>query len=178
MDRMGMSIRLMLGTGMRTQEIMALEPKHIAEDGSVIQVRQAVTMTKGTPKIGPTKTKTSNREIPVPESLRPIAMALRKTDHPYIWYGEKAALTNPSTFRHQFTMALAKVGEVRMLSPHCCRHSYISHLQAMGVDMETIQSLSGHADIDMTEHYLHVQTEVKTSAVAKLNDMFAFKKSA
>ena len=39
-DRMGYTIRLMLGTGMRSQEVLALEPKHIAEDGSVIQIRQ------------------------------------------------------------------------------------------------------------------------------------------
>lgn len=166
MDRMGMSIRLMLGTGMRTQEMMALESKHIAEDGSVIQVRQAITMTKGTPVIGPPKTKNSTRDIPVPENLRSIAVALRKMGQPFIWYGERGVLTNPSTFRRQYNMALAQVGEIRVLSPHCCRHSYISHLQAMGVDMETIQSLSGHADIEMTEHYLHVQNEVKTSAVA------------
>ncbi len=35
-DLMGLTIRLMLGTGMRTQEMLALEPKHISEDGSVI----------------------------------------------------------------------------------------------------------------------------------------------
>ena len=39
-------------------------------------------------------------------------------------------------------MTLAKVGDVRILSPHCCRHTYISHLQSMGVDIQTIQSLS------------------------------------
>lgn len=38
MDRIGWSIRLMLGTGMRAQEIMGLEPKHITEDGSVITI--------------------------------------------------------------------------------------------------------------------------------------------
>ena len=172
MDRMGMSIRLMLGTGMRTQEIMALQPHHIAKDGSSIQIRQAITMSKGTPKIGPPKTKTSYRNIPVPEGLRDVAMAFRKTDHTYIWHGEKTELCNPSTFRRQFAIALAKVGDVRILSPHCCRHTYISHLQSMGVDIQTIQSLSGHADIDMTEHYLHVQDEVKVSAVAKLDRIF------
>ena len=41
-DKMGMSIRLMLGTGMRSQELLALEPRHIEEDGSVIRIRQAV----------------------------------------------------------------------------------------------------------------------------------------
>ena len=34
--------------------------------------------------------------------------------------------------------------------------------------METIQSLAGHAEMDMTEHYLHVQDSVKATAVESL----------
>ena len=51
-DRMGLSIRLMLGTGMRTQEILALEPRHIEPDGSVIRIEQAINMYKGTGVVG------------------------------------------------------------------------------------------------------------------------------
>ena len=60
----------------------------------------------------------------------------------------------------------------RVLSPHCCRHTYVSQLQAQGVPLETIQSLTGHADVDMTEHYLHVQKEVKEDAAQKLDSLF------
>lgn len=41
-DRMGDSIRLLLGTGMRMQELLALEPYLIEPDGSFIHIRQAV----------------------------------------------------------------------------------------------------------------------------------------
>ena len=41
-DKYGDSIRLMLGTGIRMQELLALEPRLIEEDGSVIHIRQAV----------------------------------------------------------------------------------------------------------------------------------------
>ena len=61
---------------------------------------------------------------------------------------------------------------MRLLSSHCCRHTYVSQLQAKGVPLETIQCLTGHADVDMTEHYLHVQREVKENAVKKLNALF------
>ena len=171
-DRMGMSIRLMLGTGMRTQEIMALEPKHIEEDGSCIHIRQAVTMVKGSPKIGPPKTKTSYRDIPVPSHLREIAKEFRNISEQFIWHGEEVPICNPSVFRKHFRKALIAAGKVRLLSPHCCRHTYVSQLQAQGVPLETIQSLTGHADVDMTEHYLHVQKEVKEDAAQKLNSLF------
>lgn len=172
-DRIGHSIRLMLGTGMRTQELLALEPRHIEEDGSWIYIRQAVTMVKGTPQIGPPKTKTSYRDVPVPSSLMYSARVLRNTKERYVWHGEEAALCNPSVFRKHFKKMLEQVGEVRVLSPHCCRHTYVSQLQAAGVPLETIQNLSGHAKLNMTEHYLHIQQEVKKKAVDQLNGLFS-----
>ena len=76
-DRMGLSIRLMLGTGMRSQELLGLEPRHIAEDGSVIQIRQATKKVKGSVAIGPPKSRDSYRDILVPPSLRGCALFLR-----------------------------------------------------------------------------------------------------
>ena len=171
-NRIGHSIRLLLGTGMRTQELLALEPRHIAEDGSSIQIEQAVTMVKGTPQIGPPKTQTSYREIPVPKKFRPSALFLRNTTEKYIWYGKiPCRFCNPSCFRKHYKKALEELGGVRMLSPHCCRHTYVSQLQAKGIPLETIRYLSGHAEIDMTQHYLHIQPEVKTAAVTVLNQL-------
>ena len=157
---------------MRTQELLALEPRHIAEDGSSITIEQAVTMVKGTPQIGPPKTQTSYREIPVPKKFRPSALFLRNTTEKYIWYGKiPCRFCNPSCFRKHYKKALEELGGVRVLSPHCCRHTYVSQLQAKGIPLETIRYLSGHAEIDMIQHYLHIQPEVKTAAVTVLNQL-------
>ena len=48
-------------------------------------------------------------------------------------------------------------------------------MQALGIDMETIKSIVGHADLDMTRHYLHVQEPIRQAAVQKLSDAFASK---
>ena len=45
-------------------------------------------------------------------------------------------------------------------------------MQALGIDMETIKSIVGHADIDMTEHYLHVQESIRKEAVRKFSEAF------
>lgn len=173
-DRLGASIRLMLGTGMRTQEVLALEPRHIAEDGSVIQIRQAINMVKGTAIVGSPKSRDSYRDIPVPPSLRQYALFLRNTDLKYVWeVGTPDRPCNPSHFRSKYKAALEKIDGVRYLSPHSCRHTYVSQLQALGVDMETIKSIVGHADLDMTRHYLHVQEPIRQAAVQKFNDAFA-----
>ena len=71
----------------------------------------------------------------------------------------------------QHKAELEKIEGVRYLSPHSCRHTYVSQLQALGVDLETIKSIVGHADLDMTRHYLHVQEPIRQAAVQKFNDL-------
>ena len=63
--------------------------------------------------------------------------------------------------------------KVRVLTPHCCRHTYVSQMQALGVDLATIQSIVGHADVDMTKHYLHVQDPVRQAAIEKFAVAFS-----
>ena len=46
-------------------------------------------------------------------------------------------------------------------------------MQALGVDLATIQSLVGHADVDMTKHYLHVQDPIRIAAITKFDRAFS-----
>lgn len=172
-DRTGHTIRLMLATGMRTQEVLALEPQHIEPDGSCIHIRQAVNMVKGKPHIGPPKTATSVRDVPVPPNMRSSAVYLREQAGQFIWDSAVPGQPfDPRHFRDKYRNALLRISGVRMLTPHSCRHTYVSQLQALGVDMETIQSMVGHADIEMTQHYLHVQEKVRQAAAEKFSKTF------
>ena len=172
-NRIGWSIRLMLATGMRTQEILALEPRHIADDGSAITIEQAINMVKGTAVVGTPKSYDSYRVIPVPVNVRYCARLLAATDKKYIWEEKKPdSPCNPSHFRDLFHRTLEDIEGVRVLTPHCCRHTYVSQMQALGVDLATIQSIVGHADVDMTKHYLHVQESIRQEAIAKFSQAF------
>ena len=88
-DKYGDSIRLMLGTGIRMHELLALEPRLIEEDGSVIHIRQAVKNLSGRVEIGVPKSRDSVRDVPVPEGLRPIVIGLRSTEDTYIFQSPK-----------------------------------------------------------------------------------------
>lgn len=94
-DLLGNGIRLMLGAGMRTQELLALEPEFIAEDSSVISIRQAVNPIKGTVSVGPPKSRDSYRDIPVPPPLPPRALPIRETDKSIS--GKSASKISPAT---------------------------------------------------------------------------------
>lgn len=180
-DRIGLSIRVMLGTGMRSQELLALEPKHIELDGSVIHVRQAVKLVKGKVVVGTTKSRDSIRDIPVPKEIKPYVLALRTygehsdREDGFIWEGKtEGQPANPSWFRKSYRKAISQVPDVRELTPHSCRHTYVTQLQSIGVAMETIQRLAGHASINMTDHYLHLHDDVKREAADKLGELFRF----
>ena len=176
-DKIGWSIRLLLATGMRTQELLGLEPRHIAKDGSTITIEQALVRIKGSVAIGTPKSYDSYRTIPVPPMAQYCARALRDTEDKFIWNSPRKAdqPCNPSHFATQFEKTLETMDGVRVLTPHCCRHTYVSQLQALGVSVETIQSIVGHADIDMTRHYLHVQESIRLEAVERFSDTFSQK---
>lgn len=175
-DRIGWSIRLLLATGMRAQELLGLEPRHIAADGSSINIAQAVVRVKGTVAIGTPKSFDSYRTIPVPEMVRYCAKNLRNTENKFIWEAGKPGMPcSPSHFRDQFKKALEKIEGVRVLTPHCCRHTFVSQMQALGVDIETIQNIVGHAEIDMTRHYLHVQEPKRLEAAQRFSEAFSKK---
>ena len=176
-DKIGWSIRLLLGTGMRTQELLGLEPRHIAKDGSAITIEQALVRIKGSVAIGTPKSYDSYRTIPVPPMVQYCARALRNTEDRFVWNSPKKPEQpcNPSHFGTQFQKVLDRMEGVRVLTPHCCRHTYVSQLQALGVSIETIQSIVGHADLDMTRHYLHVQENIRLEAVERFSEAFSRK---
>ena len=170
-DLMGHSIRLMLGTGMRTQELLALTPEDITEDGLTIRINKAIKMVDGTPMLGMPKSNKGIRLVPVPEAFRQNAQYLREHCHgKQIWTSNREnGLYDVGVFRKKYYRVLADIPGVRRLSPHCCRHTYITTLERRGVPMEQIARLAGHSRISTTDGYLHTDISTLSQAVSVLN---------
>ena len=170
-DLLGNSIRLLLGTGMRVQELLALQPGDFAEDLSSVRIERAVQMVNGKPVLGPPKSRRSRRVIPIPEDYRAYASYLLcHGSKAFIWSSSRDNLLySVGTFRRRFYKALEAVPGVRKLSPHCCRHTYSTILQAKGVPIEMVARIMGHENIQTTEHYTHTQISTLAAAVAVLN---------
>lgn len=168
---LGNSIRLMLVSGLRLQELLALTPSDIAEDGSWVQVNKAVKMVDGIPKLGDPKSFTSRRVIPIAPKYRCIARWLRENGgQAFLWCAprQESLLYSTGSVRRKYYRLLEKYPDVRRLSPHCCRHTYVTLLQRQGVPMETIARLTGHTDIKTTGNYLHISSDTLASAVNTL----------
>ena len=170
-DLLGNSIRLLLGTGMRVQELLALQPGDFSPDLSCVRIERAVQMVNGKPVLGPPKSRRSRRLIPIPEDYRPYAAyLLRHGGKAFIWSSSRDNLLySVGTFRRRFYKALEAIPGVRKLSPHCCRHTYSTLLQAKGVSIEMVARILGHESIQTTEHYTHTQISTLAAAVAVLN---------
>jgi integrase len=178
--RIGHSIRLMLGTGISSQELLGLSSFDITQDGSPISIRRAVKIKEGgSMYIGEVKAENRERDIDVPPSVQPSIKYLRDNANGYIIAGKNENMPmHPSTYRKFYKSAVSQVDGVRVLTPHCCRHTYISHLEDAHTDFAVIQALSGQSTQSATISYMHLQSPSIAAAVGTIEVLLTGGKSA
>ena len=168
---LGNSFRVLLCSGIRIQELLALSPSDIAEDGSTINVNKAIKMVDGRPVLGTTKSKKGRRIVPVPADYRPyILKLLEQGGKALIWTSGRAnLLCDAQHFRKLYYRVLDTIPGVRKLAPHCCRHTYITRLEANHVPLQLIARLVGHSNVGTTVGYTHTELTTLSQAVSSLN---------
>src|SRR5206468_3510664 len=57
----------------------------------------------------------------------------------------------------------------RAITPHTLRHTAITHLVQAGVDLPTVQRVSGHKSFEMVRRYAHQNAEHVQKALTKLD---------
>ena len=57
----------------------------------------------------------------------------------------------------------------RQITPHTLRHTAITHLVQAGVDLPTVQKISGHNSFQMVVRYSHYNSQHVQEALAKLD---------
>lgn len=166
---------LILYSGMRAGELIALKWKNVDIAKKKIKVAESAAIVKGNDgkKISidkVPKSKSSIRYIPLPNR----AMEMIK------YFKEHNASTGPDDYvclsgnntklmRRNLNHTLRRMckdAELPRLSVHCLRHSYGSMLLANDINIKVISELLGHANISITyDIYIGIKEEEKEAAI-------------
>lgn len=109
-----------------------------------------------------------NRVIPILPEIRPIIEKRVRENKEYLFElpskrGEKASV---SYFRRAYYYKPLEELGIRKLTPHSCRHTFISILNRFVGNKEFIQKIAGHASYTTTANiYTHPQIEELVNSV-------------
>ncbi|WP_276679664.1 tyrosine-type recombinase/integrase [Empedobacter brevis] len=126
--------------------------------------------------IGTTKTKSSNRKVPISETLLNLVEIYLegKSSDDFIFKGKftKMPMDN-RLLRERYYGVLEKLN-LPKITFHGLRHSFASNCIASNIDIKTTSAMLGHSDIKMTlEIYTHPSFEQKKAAVNKLGKLLS-----
>lgn len=168
----GNAIMLLLFTGVRRGELLALTWNCYDKDNKTLTVNGTLTKSEGI-KSGSASNKNHNRQIPLPKELTNILDTMTKKGIYIVDY--RNSYMPIYAFRTRYDDFFKSLNEwceqnevekVRNLSTHCFRHTYGTMLHRRGIDLKTIQTLLGHSSIDITaDIYTHTDIETSKQAV-------------
>lgn len=154
--KFGLGIIIILKTGLRRGELLALTWNDIDLDNNVLMVRHAVTSSD---VIGNPKTDAGKRDIPFDSMLR--TELIKNKSEGYVIKNNKNSFMQSNNWNNRylrpFMQDLHKAHQdIPELSAHELRHTYGTLLREAGVDIYTIQKVMGHSDIKVTaDTYVH-----------------------
>lgn len=172
-QRTGVAVMTLLLTGIRRGELLGIKKSDI--DGNTLTINRAVFLSNNKACVieHEAKTESSLRTVPL---LPELAYRLQKLPHKgeYLFSTKNGTLLHPRNFTRDYYTFFKHLHEaepsVRLLSPHCCRHTFATLTRESGADIRVVQELLGHADIKTTARYSHANMSSMRSAVAGLKD--------
>lgn len=78
---------------------------------------------------------------------------------------------HPSHIGRSIKIAAAKAGIRKKVSPHTLRHSYATHMVAAGHPLPKLQQLMGHAKIETTMGYVHIDPHGISATQSPLDNL-------
>lgn len=161
-------VALLIFTGVRRGEALGLRWTDIDFERKLIHIQRSVGFMSNQPIVGPPKSKAGLRFIPLQPQLEAILKPFAQKDG-YVLGGEEP-LTQMNYKRGW--QRICKTINMHGATAHVLRHTYIT-MAAAHVDVKTLQTIAGHADISTTmNRYAHGREDKIIAAVGMLDNMY------
>ncbi|WP_267395235.1 MULTISPECIES: integrase [unclassified Sphingomonas] len=153
-----------LNTAMRHSEILRVRYDQIDYDARRIFIPEA---------------KAGEREQPITPALvdmlkRQQAMEPESQEWVFPCRTRRAKLPHRNSMADSFQRAVIRANLLPdKVTPHVMRHTAITRLVRAGVDLPTIQRISGHKTLAMVLRYVHIHGQHIDTAIAAIDNAFA-----
>ncbi len=172
---------LALATGLRRGELLGLRWRDVDVERRVLRVRQTVGSLRGHPEFKPPKTRSSRRDVPVPEPViaalrdhkraqneRRSTMGVAWQDHDLVFAAANGNPVNPDNVGRDF-QRLVQLAGVPLIRIHDLRHTHVTLALQAGANTKAVSEAIGHSEIGITlGTYAHVMPEQRTEVAEKV----------
>lgn len=167
MDICRLGVLTALYTGLRIGELCALQWEDIEENSiTVRRTIQRLNKADGTGTelhVGPPKTKTSFRRIPIPSFLTETISSFREQEakNSYFLTSHSGDLIEPRVLQYRFKGYLKSAG-VGDANFHALRHTFATRCVEAGFEIKSLSEILGHANVQITlNKYVHSSFALK-----------------
>jgi integrase len=178
----GVPIILMLKTGLRKSEMLALRWKDIDLKNNTLTVNQSVSEAPGVLEVGKPKTPASMATLPIDDDLKAVLLSMPRniTKYDYVFHKKDGDIMRPDNwvkcqyrkFMKDYKAYYMKEHdgqEPRLLTPHELRHTFGSLIYEATRDIHITSRMMRHTNISTTSKtYVHEQFETKRTAIGKV----------
>lgn len=178
----GGAVDLILNTGLRMGEALALRWSDVNLQKKTVSVTKNLATVKNRSGKGPKftlvlqerpKTASGKRIVPLNRAalaaLEDLKTAPGYSPDGFIIHTKDGSPVMPRTFEQMLELMCAAAG-IRRTGVHALRHTYATRLFEKGVDIKVISELLGHSSTEITYRiYVHVIDALKESAVEALD---------
>lgn len=156
-DRRFMGI--LMYTGLRRGEALGLRWEDIDREQGIIHVLRNVTYHTSTALVGTPKTKNGYRDVPLVSHLSEILEPFE----PFGYIISSTRKPSEPICHSTFVRAWDRINrtvDLHGATPHIFRHTFLTIMAGLNVDIKTLQAIAGHSDIQITmNRYVHKRTE-------------------
>ena len=178
LNRKTAGILIALFTGVRIGELCGLQMKDISLTDKTISINKTVQRIYDKKKgesylhIGPPKTKTSARTIPVPSLLMNIIKKFYTENPNHYFLTGKTKPTEPRTYRQFFSRFLKRHG-LQKVKFHEIRHTFaVRAIEIPEFDVKSLSEILGHKNVSFTLNvYGSANLQQKVKCMNLLNDL-------